>query len=149
MNLHTRAQSSSPLVREVSQLVIQRWSFLIEQGRSELHLKQWFIASSYYQAALSTAETLLAMSSCKHCALRCYLRTLLEYTYVSCKIQGDDSIDLLEQVGALTLSGYLPMQTVEKLLEPLVEFKRHTDADRDLWINRLFVGDAVHRKQVH
>nr|WP_324258847.1 hypothetical protein [Cellvibrio fontiphilus] len=149
MNLHIEAQSSSALARERRELLIQRWSFLLAQGRTELHLKQWFIASAYYQEALLTVEALLATSSCKNCALRCYLRALFECTYISSKIHGDDSIELLEQAGALILSGYLPMQTIEKLLEPLAELKRYNDADRDLWINRFFAGDAAHRKQLH
>lgn len=41
------------------------------------------------------------------------------------------------------------MQTIEKFLELLVDFKRCSDPDRDAWIHQLFVLDAIHRKQFH
>lgn len=149
MNLQHRIPSSTAAIHERTEKLIYRWLFLLEQGRSELHLKQWFIASSYYQQAMQVAESLFAASLCKNCALRCYMRTLVEYAYVICKIQGEDSIELLEQAATLTLSCYVPMDSIDKFLEPLFTLKNQSDAERELWLNRLFAGDAIYKQQLH
>lgn len=135
--------------REQSKELIRRWSFLLEQGRSELHLKQLFIASGYYQQALLVAESLFAASLCRNCALRCYMRTFMEFAYITSRIHGLESLELLEQTGTLILSRYLPMESVDKLLKPINSFKQQTDQEREVWINQLFVSDAVCRRQVH
>lgn len=149
MNAHETHETASPVSREQSKQLIQRWSFLLEQGRSELHLKQWFIASGYYQQALLVAESLFAASLCRNCALRCYMRTFMEFAYITSRIHGPESLELLEQTGTLILSRYLPMESVDKLLQPINSFKHQTDQERELWINQLFVSDAVCRRQVH
>lgn len=149
MNLARENNSQTLSLRERNEQLIQRWHFLLEQGRSELHLRQWFIAASYYQQAMSVAESLFAASLCKSCALRCYTRTLIEYVYVVCKINGAESVELMEQAATLTLSAYVPMSLVEKLLAPLTEIKNRSDAERELWLNQLFAEDASYRRRLH
>lgn len=136
-------------IRDENEQRVYRWSFLLEQGRSELHLHQWFIASSYYQQAMLVAESLFIASPCRSCALRCYMRTLVEYAYVLCKISGPESLDLLEEVATLTLSSYAPMPCIDKVLEPLTRLKRNSDIERDLWINQLLAEDAIYKHQLH
>lgn len=95
------------------------------------------------------AESLVIASPCRSCALRCYMRTLIEYAYVLCKISGPESLDLLEEVATLTLSSYAPMPCIDKVLEPLVRLKRNSDIERDLWINQLLAEDAIYKHQLH
>lgn len=149
MNLAREHNSQTLSLRERNEQLIHQWSFLLEQGRSELHLRQWFLAANYYQQAMSIAESLFAASLCKNCALRCYTRTLVEYAYVICKINGPESLELMEQAATLTLSAYVPMSLVEKLLFPITEIKTRSDADRELWLNQLFAEDASYKKRLH
>lgn len=139
----------APLAKRRNEKLINRWCFLLEQGRQELHLRQWFIAASYYQQALSVAETLFSASLCKSCALRCYMRTLVEYAYITCKINGPESMDFLGQVATVTLSAYMPMQAIDKLLVPVMNLKSYSDQEQDVWINQLFVEDVLQRSQLH
>lgn len=136
-------------VNESNEQLFHRWCFLLEQGRRELHVRQWFIADNYYLQAMLIAESLFSSSLCKSCALRCYMRTLIEYAYVNCKMNGPDSLDFLGQVATVTLARYTPMPLIDKLLEPLDYLKLYSDDERDLWINQLFVGDVLHANQLH
>lgn len=149
MNSPQTNQSSATSTRERTEQLIYRWSFLLEQGRSELHMKQWFIASDYYQQALMVAETLFVESQCRNCALRCYLRTLFEYAYIACKIHGTDSVEILEQAATLTLAGYAPMPGIDQILEPLNNLKYMNDVERELWVNQFFALDANCKQQLH
>ena len=141
--------ASSLSLRERNEKLLRRWGFLLEQGRMELHQRQWFIATCYYQQAMLAAELLFPVSLCKSCALRCYARTLVEYAYVECHINGADNLELIEQAATLTLSAYVPMPCVDKLLAPLASLKCQSETQREQWINQLFAADAQAKQQLH
>lgn len=128
---------------------INRWYFLLEYSRGELHAGHWQQAVVSYHRAHQEAELLVSISDCKNCAVKGYVRTLIEYSYALCKV--DDVKRLADLIGHAehTLSIYVTRELVSTLLQPLRNIGFATHAERDLWMNQLFAEEAQHRKQVH
>lgn len=128
---------------------INRWYFLLENSRQELHAGRWKEAVVSYHAAYTEAELLVFISDCKNCAVKNYLRTLVEYSYALCKIDKAEQLSDLIAHACYTLNTCLTEALTLKLLQPLRGMRSSSDDERDLWMNQLFAEEAVHRKQVH
>lgn len=128
---------------------INRWYFLLENSRQELHAGRWQEAVLSYHAAYAEAELLVFISDCKNCAVKNYLRTLVEYSYALCKIDKAEQLSDLIVQAWYTLNTCLTEALASRLLQPLRSMEYATSTERDVWINQLFAEEAVHRKQVH
>lgn len=99
--------------------------------------------------AYTEAELLVFISDCKNCAVKNYLRTLVEYSYALCKI------DKAEQLSDLIAHAWCNLNTcftealTLQLFRLLRAMKFSSNDERDLWMNQLFAEEAVHRKQIH
>lgn len=128
---------------------INRWYFLLESSRQELHAGRWQEAVINYRAAYTEAEMLVFISDCKNCAVKNYMRTLAEYCYALCKIDRAEQLSDLIAHAWYTLNTCITEALTLKLLQPLRAMESSSDDERDLWMNQLFAEEAVNRKQVH
>lgn len=128
---------------------INRWYFLLGNGRHALHAGHWQEAAINYRAAYIEAELLVFISDCKNCAVKNYMRTLAEYCYALCKIDKAEQLSDLIANAWYTLNTCLTEVLTLKLLQPLRDMEFSSNDERDLWINQLFAEEAVYRKQVH
>lgn len=128
---------------------INRWYFLLENGRHELQLGRWQEAVLNYRSAYTEAELLVFISGCKNCAVKNYMRTLVEYCYALCKIDSSEQLSDLTAHAWYTLNTCVTEALTLKLLQPLRAMESSSDDERDLWMNQLFAEEAVHLNKVH
>ena len=128
---------------------IYRWRFLLDGARAQLHAQNWTAAANAYQDAHGIAEFLIHIADCKNCAIKNYMRTLIEYGYSLCK---NDQLALLSRLIDLarkTLDCYTTPTLAQQLLKPILALEKASQRQRDMWINQLFASDAVQQGVVH
>jgi hypothetical protein len=128
---------------------IYRWKYLLDNARSELHAQEWLAAVDAYQEAYSQAELLIHIADCKNCAIKNYVRTLLEYGYSLCKTNQSTSLLHLIGLARQTLDCYATAALTCKLLTPVMSLVQANDYQQDVWINQLFAEDAQQQWAVH
>lgn len=129
--------------------MINRWHFLVETARRELHSAAWQQAANHYREAHLQAEFLLIISDCKNCAIQCYMRTLMEYAYALRKAGQKTLISDLAAQAWYALNAYTTESLAVQLLQPLHEMEYATSQACEIFINQLFFEDATYRYQVH
>ena len=102
-----------------------------------------------YQEAHSQAELLIHIADCKNCAIKNYVRTLLEYGYSLCQTNQSGALLRLLDIARQTLDCYATATLSQQLLKPLFSLLHANNQQRDLWINQLFVEDALQQRAVH
>lgn len=128
---------------------IHRWQFLLTGARAKLHAQDWSTAIDTYQDAHALAEFLVHIHDCKNCAIKNYVRTLIEYGYILCKSGRAGMLSQLIELAHQTLLCYTTPRLAEQLLKPVLSLVEANNWQRDLWINQLFAGDAVQHGIVH
>jgi hypothetical protein len=128
---------------------IYRWKYLLDNARGELHAQEWFAAVDAYQEAYSQAELLIHIADCKNCAIKNYIRTLLEYGYSLCKTNQSASLLHLIDLARQTLDCYATAALTYELLTPVMSLVQASDYQQDVWINQLFAEDAQQQWAVH
>ncbi len=128
---------------------IHRWRYLLDGARRELHAQDWRAAVDAYQEAHSQAELLIHIADCKNCAIKNYVRTLLEYGYSLCQTNQSGALLRLLDIARQTLDCYATATLSQQLLKPLFSLLDANNQQRDLWINQLFVEDALQQRAVH
>lgn len=128
---------------------IHRWRFLLAEARTQLHAQKWPAAIQGYQDAHSLAEFLVHIADCKNCAIKNYMRTLIEYGYSLCKNNQRELLVHLIDLARQTLACYTTPALSQQLLLPIIAMETASHSQRDLWVNQLFVSDAQQYGAVH
>lgn len=129
--------------------MINRWCFLVETARRELHAAAWPQAANRYREAHFQAEFLLIISDCKNCAIKCYMRTLMEYAYALRKAGQKKLLSDVVAQAWCALNAYTTESLAAQLLKPLHDMESATSQAWEIFINQLFFQDAEYRYQVH
>lgn len=128
---------------------INRWRFLLADARAALHAQDWPAAVDGYQDTYRMAEFLLHIADCKNCAIKNYVRTLVEYGYSLCKNNQRELFTHLIEFARHTLACYATPKLVRQLLQPIVAMETACHSRQDVWIGQLFKSDAMHSGAVH
>lgn len=128
---------------------IYRWRFLLDESRTQLHAQQWTAAVNCYQDAYGLAEMLLHIADCKNCAIKNYMRTLLEYGYSLCKNNQRELLVHIIDLARQTLACYVTPALSRQLLQPVLAMEKANHNQQDLWVNQLFAKDAAQYGIVH
>lgn len=135
--------------RQFIEQSIYRWRFLVAEARAHLHAQDWITAVEAYKDAHAVAEFLVHIADCKNCAVKNYVRTLIEYGYSLCKNNQAEMFSPLIEVAQQTLAHYATPRLSQQLLRPVLAMEKAEQIQRDLWINQLFASDAVLQGTVH
>ncbi len=143
------AMTTTPADSKHTENMINRWYRLVEAARRELHSESWKQATAFYRDAYLQAELLLVVSNCKNCAIKCYMRTLIEYGYALRKIGERALLSELVVHGWHALNAQVSESLVIQLLEPLRTLEYASNKECEIFINQLFIEDAVNKQQLH
>jgi hypothetical protein len=135
--------------RQFVEQSIYRWRFLLAEARTQLHAQDWIMAVEAYKDAHGMAEFLVHIADCKNCAIKNYVRTLIEYGYSLCKNNQAAMFTPLIEVAQQTLNHYATPRLSQLLLQPILALEKAGQSQRDLWVNQLFASDAVQQGNVH
>lgn len=135
--------------RQFIEQSIYRWRFLLAEARTRLHAQDWTTAVDAYKDAHGVAEFLVHIGDCKNCAVKNYVRTLIEYGYSLCKNNQAAVFNGLIEIARQTLAHYTTPKLSQQLLQPILALENAGQLQRDLWINQLFAGDAIQQGHVH
>ncbi len=135
--------------RQFIEQSIYRWRFLVAEARAHLHAQDWITAVETYKDAHGVAEFLVHIADCKNCAVKNYVRTLIEYGYCLCRNNQAAMFTPLIEVARQTLAHYTTPRLSQQLLQPVLAMENAGQIQRDLWINQLFASDAALHGTVH
>lgn len=154
MEQDTRPLLSSPSdsAHAQAEQAIRQWHQQHQQAWHKLTSLAWQDARVHYARAYEWAETLLQQSPCKSCAIKAYVRTLVEYGLVMRKLEQMPATSAvlsqqlalsgLRTIACHSLEALLGQARARQLLAPLADIQRATPVQIDQWLGRLLLSDA-------
>ncbi len=125
-----------------AELAIRQWQQQHQHAWRQLASLAWPEALVQYACTYQWAETLLQQSPCKPCAIKAYVRTLVEYGLVLCKSGQAQQLPGLRTLSGHSLEALLGQARARQLLKPLADIHRATPAQVDHWIGQLLLSEA-------
>ncbi|ACE85160.1 hypothetical protein [Cellvibrio japonicus] len=102
----------------------------------------WPRALAEYERSYTCAEFMLQQAPCKCCAVKAYVRTVVEYALVLHKTNQQPLLAQLRVMSLHSLQPMLGMAHAVQLLKPLRDIQRAATAQVDHWIGLLLMADA-------
>lgn len=137
------------LKRELIEQSITHWNEMIHEARSYLLNQTWQQAAKQYWRVYPIAEQLLKESFCKNCAIKGYIRTLVELAYVLRKNQQQEKLSaIMELAKPLWLRELNPV-LIEELIAIVTNITYAPIAQIDIWMEGLFAMDEAVNQPLH
>ena len=122
--------------------IASRWQQQQQRALRQLASLAWPQAQREYALAQGLAEQLLIESTCKGCAIKAYIRTLIEYALVLHKVEQLATLRSMRLLSLHSLQALLGRAKAVQLLQPLADIQRATPAQVELWLGRMLLGSA-------
>lgn len=149
MATHAFTFSPATLKREQLEHMTNAWSEMLSEARKSLFGQQWQPAVTQYWRAYGMAEQLLKESLCKNCAIKGYIRTLVELAYVLRKNQQEEKLSAIAELAKPTWDVQLTVALSQELIAIITNIAYAPIVQIDVWIDGLFAMDVAATQPLH
>lgn len=140
----TLAAKQNPAAPATESDLALHWQKQQRLALQQLESLAWPAAQREYERAYGLAEQLLVQSPCKNCAIKAYVRTLVEYALVLHKLGMQSQLGAIRAISLHSLQPLLGSIKATQLLRPLADIQRANEAQVELWLGRLMIAGACH-----
>jgi len=149
MVTHAFTFSSETLKREQLERSTNEWSENLHEARKSLFNEQWPIAVIRYWSAYGIANRLLKESLCKNCAIKGYIRTLVELAYVLRKNKQQEKLSAIIDLARPAWEIHLSSTLAQELIAIVTNIAYAPVVQIDAWIEGLFAMDSTAAQPLH
>lgn len=137
------------LKRELAEQAIQQWNASLDLARTFLVAQEWPNAVRHYWQVYPMAERLLKNELCKDCAIKGYIRTLVELSYALRKNQQQEKLSAMLELTKPTMHTQLSPASAQELIAIMSSIAYAPIQEIDRWVEGLFAIDEAMHQPVH